>query len=144
MNNEGKGHQTFKLIRKRSWKCINTTWTNALILMEKKQVYYSNPNLFYHSSETQVQILQHYICQHKAQNNKKQNLNQYPNKTRTTRTPAFWGYPPPPHDYPHYLVMLDPPSQNKVEWPWRYRSRSKVMTCNTPHHASDHLYQIWK
>ena len=20
--------------------------------------------------------------------------------TRTTRTPAFWGYPPPPHDYP--------------------------------------------
>ena len=25
------------------------------------------------------------------------------------------------------------PSQNKVEWPWRYRSRSK-----------DHLYQIWK
>ena len=40
--------------------------------------------------------------------------------------------------------MLDPPSQNKVEWPWRYRSRSKVMTCNTPTHASDHLYQIWK
>ena len=37
-----------------------------------------------------------------------------------------------------------PPSQNKVEWPWRYRSRSKVMTCNTPPHASDHLYQIWK
>ena len=24
------------------------------------------------------------------------------------------------------------------------RSRSKVMTCNTPPHASDHLYQIWK
>ena len=22
--------------------------------------------------------------------------------TRTTRTPAFWGYPPPPHDYPYY------------------------------------------
>ena len=21
---------------------------------------------------------------------------------RTTRTPAFWGYPPPPHDYPYY------------------------------------------
>ena len=41
-------------------------------------------------------------------------------------------------------VMLDPSSQNKVEWPWRYWSRSKVMTCNTPPHASDHLYQIWK
>ena len=36
------------------------------------------------------------------------------------------------------------PSQNKVEWPWRYRSRSKVITCNTPSHASYHLYQIWK
>ena len=36
------------------------------------------------------------------------------------------------------------PSQNKVEWPWRYRSRSKVITCDTPSHASNHLYQIWK
>ena len=36
------------------------------------------------------------------------------------------------------------PSQNKVEWPWRYRSRSKVITCNTPSHANNHLYQIWK
>ena len=24
------------------------------------------------------------------------------NVTRTTRTPAFWGYPPPPRDYPYY------------------------------------------
>ena len=32
----------------------------------------------------------------------------------------------------------------KVEWPWRYKSRSKVITCDTPSHASDHLYQIWK
>ena len=29
-------------------------------------------------------------------------------QTRTTRTPAFWGYPPPPHDYPLYWVKLDP------------------------------------
>ena len=28
--------------------------------------------------------------------------------------------------------------------PWRYRSRSNVITCDTPSHASDHLYQIWK
>ena len=64
-------------------------------------------------------------------------------RTRTTRTPAFWGYPPPPHDYPPYWVMLDPKSK-KVEWPWRYRSMSKVITCNTLSHASNHLYQIWK
>ena len=36
------------------------------------------------------------------------------------------------------------PSQHKVKWPWRYRSRSKVITCDTTSHASDHLYQIWK
>ena len=32
-------------------------------------------------------------------------------KTRTTRTPAFWGYPPPPHDYPYHWVILDPKSK---------------------------------
>ena len=36
------------------------------------------------------------------------------------------------------------PSHNKVELPWRYRSRSKIITCDTPSHANDHLYQIWK
>ena len=33
------------------------------------------------------------------------------NSTRTTRTPAFWGYTPLPHDYPHCWVMLDPKSK---------------------------------
>ena len=32
-------------------------------------------------------------------------------QTRTTRTPAFWGYPPPPHDYPYHWVILDPNSK---------------------------------
>ena len=37
--------------------------------------------------------------------------------TRTIRTPAFWGYlPPPPHDYPYYWVILDPKSkEDKVK-----------------------------
>ena len=31
-------------------------------------------------------------------------LNQcWTSQTRTTRTPAFWEYPPPPHDYPHRI-----------------------------------------
>ena len=30
--------------------------------------------------------------------------------TRTTRTPAFWGYPPPPRDYPY-------------NWPVRFESQ---------------------
>ena len=25
--------------------------------------------------------------------------------------PAFWGYPPPPHDYPYHWVILDPKSK---------------------------------
>ena len=29
-----------------------------------------------------------------------------PKSTRTTRMPAFWGYPLPPHDYPFYWVIL--------------------------------------
>ena len=31
--------------------------------------------------------------------------------TITTRTPAFWGYPPPPNDYPYHWVILDPKSK---------------------------------
>ena len=31
-----------------------------------------------------------------------------------------------------------------AEWPERYRSRSKVIMCNTPSYASDHLCQISK
>ena len=30
--------------------------------------------------------------------------------------PAFWGYPPPPHDYPYHWVILDPKSkEDKVK-----------------------------
>ena len=29
-----------------------------------------------------------------------------------TRKPAFWGYPPPPHDYPYHWVILDPKSKD--------------------------------
>ena len=32
----------------------------------------------------------------------------------------------------------------EVERPWRYRSTSKIITCDTHSHANDHLYQIWK
>ena len=36
--------------------------------------------------------------------------------TRTTRTPAFWGYTPPPHDYPYYWFILDTKSkEDKVK-----------------------------
>ena len=70
---------------------INTGSVNGLLL------FYAKPLL--HPILTYCQ-LDLYIKHH---------LN--PNKNRTTRTPAFWGYPPPPHDYPHYWVMLDPKSK---------------------------------
>ena len=36
--------------------------------------------------------------------------------TRTPRTPAFWGYPLPHHNYPYHLVLLDPKSkEDKVK-----------------------------
>ena len=36
--------------------------------------------------------------------------------TRTTRMPAFWGYPLPPLDYPYHWVILDPKSkEDKVK-----------------------------
>ena len=44
----------------------------------------------------------------------------------------------------HTIESYWVPNQNKVKWPWRYRSRSKVITCDTPSHASDHLCQMWK
>ena len=41
------------------------------------------------------------------------------NETRTTRTSAFWGYPPLPHDYPYHCIyhcILDPKSkEDKVK-----------------------------
>ena len=34
--------------------------------------------------------------------------------------------------------------QSRHDFQRRYRSRSKVITCDTSSHTSDHLYQIWK
>ena len=38
-----------------------------------------------------------------------------PEQTRTTRTPAFWGYPPPPHDYPHYWIPSKKNNRSRTE-----------------------------
>ena len=53
--------------------------------------------------------------------------------TRTTRTPAFWGYPPPPHDYPYY---------------WQVHFESQVYTIDQfisdPKSKQDESQKIWK
>ena len=84
--------------------------------------------------------------------------------TRTTRTPAFWGYPPPPHDYPYYWpvrfesqvhtidqFISDPKSKQgeslkirKVCEKLKFYNFVKNLTRDTPSNGSDYLWQIWK
>ena len=55
-----------------------------------------------------------------------------PIKTRTTRTPAFWGYPPPPHDYPYHWVILDPKSKE-----------DKVKVTNLKNSPKFQIFEFW-
>ena len=52
--------------------------------------------------------------------------------TRTTRTPAFWGYPRPPHDYPYHWVILDPKSKD-----------DKVKVTNFKNSPKFQIYEFW-
>ena len=54
------------------------------------------------------------------------------NKTRTTRTPAFWGYPQPPHDYPYHWVILDPKSKE-----------DKVKVTNLKNSPKFQIFKFW-
>ena len=49
--------------------------------------------------------------------------------TRTTRTPAFWGYPPPPNDY---WVILDPKSKE-----------DKVKVTNLKNLPKFQIFEFW-
>ena len=62
------------------------------------------------------------------------------NNTRATRTPAFWGYPSPPHDYPYYWPVHIR-SQVKPRQSYKFKEFAKtskfwilekVFTCDTP------------
>ena len=50
-------------------------------------------------------------------------------KTRTNRTPAFWGYPPPPHDYPP-ILFIDIGSQVKTWQSQSYKFKEFAKTSN--------------
>ena len=52
--------------------------------------------------------------------------------TRTTRTPAFWGYPPPPNDYPYHWVILDPKSKE-----------DKVKVTNLKNSPKFQIFEFW-
>ena len=49
-----------------------------------------------------------------------------------TRTPAFWGYPPPPHDYPYHGVILDPKSKE-----------DKVKVTNSKNLPKFQIFEFW-
>ena len=59
-------------------------------------------------------------------------LTHYIGTTRTYRTPAFWGYSPPPHDYPYYWVLLDP------RW-----KEDKVKVTNLNNLAKFLIFECW-
>ena len=52
--------------------------------------------------------------------------------TRTTRTPAFWAYPPPPHDYPYHWDILDPKSKD-----------DKVKVTNLKNSPKFQIFEFW-
>ena len=52
--------------------------------------------------------------------------------TRTTRTPAFWGYPAPPHDYPYHWAILDPKSKD-----------DKVKVTNFKNSPKFQFFEFW-
>ena len=51
---------------------------------------------------------------------------------RTTRTPALWGYPLPPHDYPYHWVILD--SKSKED---------KVKVTNLKNSPKFKIFEFW-
>ena len=88
-------------------------------------------------------------------------LKQILKATRTTRTPAFWGYPPMPHDYPYYWpvhfesqvhtidqFISDPKSKQgesrKIRKKLKFYNFVINLTRDTSSNGSDYLWQIWK
>ena len=61
--------------------------------------------------------------------------------TRTTRTPVFWGYPPPPHDYPYHWVILDPKSKDDKVKVTNFKNSPKFQILKRALHAT-HLLKL--
>ena len=46
--------------------------------------------------------------------------------TRTTRTPAFWGYPPPPNDYPYHWVYIGSQVKRRQSQSYKFKKFAKI------------------
>ena len=68
----------------------------------------------------------------------------FANTTKTTRTPAFWGYPPLPNDYPYHWVILDPKSKEDKSQSYKFKKFAKISNfwiLKQPLHAT-HLLKL--
>ena len=106
--------RTYRVIEKHNNKiCIlHETWTKRRHFQKEKRMNFYLNFMFL---MVQVKISQYWLRQVSTSSGNGLVLSGHnkslPEPTRTTRTPAFWGYPPPPHDYPHYWIMLGPKSK---------------------------------
>ena len=73
-------------------------------------LYWICPQDFFTGTQAIVRLSQ-YQWSNPKEYGQMDHINLLTTETRTTRTPSFWGYPPPPHDYPYHWVILDPKSK---------------------------------
>ena len=90
---------------KRQWPCHCTSMNQDVLRDEKYPVV------------VQFSCLQEFGC---------------PAVIRTTRTPAFWGCPRPPHDFAYYWVILDPKSEEE-----------KVKVTNLKNSPKFQFFKFW-
>ena len=64
--------------------------------------------------------------------------------TRITRTPAFWGYPLPPHDYTYHWFILDPKSKQRRQRFKKFAKTSNFLILKKKIHVTHHLKLLAK
>ena len=84
-----------EMLQKQQWYCFGLSAEHVELWFQTQEIYEIRYNSLYNSHRWHHRI----------------SLRRCPTPTRTTRTPSFWGYPPPSHDYPHHWVILDPKSK---------------------------------
>ena len=99
-------------------KCQRASLVNNGQIMKKKKIFPSSPTV------EMCSMKNHFTWFHP--------VNMQPDKTRTTRTPAFWGYPQPPHDYPCHWVISDPKSKE-----------DKVKVTNLKNSPKFQIFELW-
>ena len=88
----------------------NDEFENGICKMASQNV---SASMCYDKTGYPQSIFKHFLCINQV------HFTKLGNKTRTTRTPGFWGYPLPPHDYPYHWVILDPKSRQSQSYKFK-------------------------